>query len=186
MANDIYLKTKSGTYPIHLLKELILKDIEGVIYAGVVGSSLCRENALDVDVSVVVDHELLPTFIHIDENLFALAFDSSWLTYEKHAKHPVGLIPSILFKSLELSLPVVGDKNSIKIPKIQACAADYCNLELKKAKFIHSNRKNYLVAFMFEKILKVSPNLEKYHFDNIRLAKELELFDIADELENCY
>jgi len=164
------------------LKEIIVENIDNVVYAGVVGSSLCRSDAGDTDVKVIVDSGLPPTLMSLDENTSALACDTGWLTCGKHVERPVGLIPSIFFKSIELSLPVIGDKNSLRIPEIKACDIDYINLEIKKTRFIHSDRKNYLVALVFEQLLKTHPNLRGYHFDSISLAKELGLSHIADEL----
>jgi hypothetical protein len=59
-------------------------------------------------------------------------------------------------------------------------------LEIKKSRFKDVDRKNYLVALLFEKLLKVSPDLDKYEFDNVSMARNLGLEWIAEELEGIY
>jgi len=169
-----------------VLKEFLLSEIDGILYAGLVGSHTCRSDAEDIDVTVIVDYDLPPTIRRLDENVSALILGRNWLTYKKHAENPTGLVPSILFKSIKLSKPIIGNKDAVKVPRIKASDADYINIEVKKRKYADRDRKNYLVAIMFEKLLTASPTLDKYHFDNIRLAKELRLPKIAQELNRIH
>ena len=69
---------------------------------------------------------------------------------------PTGLVPSILFKSIQLSLPVYGDKEVIlkRLPEIRVREVDFTNVEIKKKRYEQRDRKNYLVALIFEKLLK--------------------------------
>ncbi len=159
---------------------------DGVVYAGVTGSSVCGRHTGDVDVVAVVEGVRNPTLTHHPHRISLLTFDRRWLTYEKHGREPVGLIPSILFKTIELSQPIIGDKKALHMPQIRVCEADLMNLEIKKRRFKDVDRKNYLVALVFEKLLDESPNLRQYCFNNIKLAERLGLHEIASELTDIY
>ena len=152
---------------------------------GIVGSYLANRNS-DIDIIAVVRNELPPTLFHLPEKISVLAFDVSWLNYETHEARPMGLVPSILFKTLQLSKPLLGDKSYIAIPKIEVCRADWINVRVKKNRFNGRDRKNYLVALIFEKLLETSPDLSMYEFDNVAMAKKLGLIDISEELIDIY
>lgn len=156
-----------------------------ILYAGVVGSSAVREGR-DVDVVVIADREEKPMLFH-EGRISVLTLGREWLTYKKHEEMPTGLVPSILFKSIQLSLPVYGDKDEIlkKLPEIRVREADFTNVEIKKKRYEQRDRKNYLVALIFEKLLK-SGSIGEFEFDGVRLARKIGLKEIAEELENLY
>jgi len=120
---------------------------------------------------------------------FGLGFNPSSpsLLNEKHEEMPTGLVPSILFKSIRLSLPVYGDKNEIlkRLPEIRVREADFMNVAIKKKRYEQRDRKNYLVALIFEELLK-SGSIDEFEFDGVRLARKIGLKEIAEELENLY
>ncbi len=156
-----------------------------LLYAGVVGSSLVNRHT-DVDVIAIVRDELPPSLLHLPEKISVLALDVSWLNYESHEIMPTGLVPGVLFKALLLSKPIAGDKNSLRLPKIKVCRADWINVRIKKSRFERRNRKNYLVALIFAKLLETSHDLSMYEFDNVEMAKKLGLHGISKELEEIY
>ena len=118
-------------------------------------------------------------------NLWEEVKDREWLTYKKHEEMPTGLVPSILFKSI--SLPVFGDKEEIlkRLPEIRVREVDFTNVEIKKKRYEQRDRKNYLVALIFEKLLK-SGSIDEFEFDGVGLARKIGLKEIAEELENLY
>ena len=175
-----------GRVGVCRLRKAISEAIGGPIYGGIVGSSLCRRNARDVDVIAVVDGAMPPSIIHLEPNFSLLYFDKTWLKYGKHAAKPVGLIPSILFKSIELSRPVIGDKKSLHLPRIRVCETDRINLKIKRERYLGTDRKNYLMALVFERLLEESPDLSGYSFDNIKMARQLGLVEIPEELKRIY
>lgn len=157
-----------------------------IVYAGIVGSSLVTLRNQDIDVVVVTSTTPKnPSLIHI-QGVSLLAFTRDWLNYEKHQEKPTGLVPSILFKSLELSEPLIGDKNDLDIPIIQVCKPDWINVEIKKKRYENRDKKNYVVALLFEKLLAASPDLLKYSFDNIETANNLGEKQIANDLLKIY
>jgi hypothetical protein len=91
-----------------------------------------------------------------------------------------------LFKSLELSEPLFGNKKDLDTPKIQVCKPDWVNLEIKKDRYKNRDKKNYLVALLFEKLLAASPDLSKYTFDNIEMANNLGETRLANDLIKIY
>lgn len=173
---------ESASIDIPRIRDIIRGKAEEIVYAGITGSSLSTKKAGDVDVVAVLRKQDNPALTHPAPSVSLLAFDTTWLTYEKHLENPVGLVPSILFKSIKLSLPVAGRKENLKMPKIRACNADWINLEIKKARYRNNNRKNYLVALVFEKLLSDSPTIDKYCFNNALMAEKLGLKEIAEEL----
>lgn len=157
-----------------------------IIYAGMVGSALVTLRNRDIDVVVVTSKTPKnPSLIHL-QRASLLAFTKDWLNYEKHQEKSTGLIPSILFKSLELSEPFIGDKNDLDIPMIQVCKPDWINIEIKKKRYKNRDKKNYVVALLFEKLLAASPDLLKYSFDNIEMASNLGKKQIANDLLKIY
>lgn len=123
------------------IREKVGKKFRGdLLYAGVAGSYLIKRRN-DVDVTVIAKSELPPTLFYLPKNISVLAFDISWLSYERHEREPTGLVPSILFKTLQLSKPLLGNKNSVVIPKIEACRADWINVKIKKDRFKAIDRK---------------------------------------------
>lgn len=91
----------------------------------------------------------------------------------------------ILFKSIQLSFPIWGDKDKILriLPQIRVREEDFINVEIKRKRYERRDRKNYLVALVFEELLKRSIDLSEFEFDNVRLAKKLGLEEVARELE---
>jgi hypothetical protein len=157
-----------------------------MLYAGMVGSALATLRSRDIDVIVVTSlTPENPSLIHL-QRISLLAFSKDWLKYEKHWEKPTGLVPSILFKSLELSLPLIGNKNDLDIPKIQVRETDRINLEIKKNRYENRDMKNYLVALIFEKLLATSPDLSEYTFDNIQMANNLGEKQLANDLLKIY
>ena len=164
----------------------IIQDLPiDILYAGVVGSSVVREGR-DVDVVVIAEGDENPMLFH-EGRISVLTLGREWLTYKKHEEMPTGLVPSILFKSIQLSLPVFGDKEEIlkRLPEIRVREADFTNVEIKKKRYEQRDRKNYLVALIFEKLLK-SGSIDEFEFDGVRLARKIGLKEIAEELENLY
>ena len=156
-----------------------------LIYAGIVGSSLEVKRATDIDVVAVTSSAVTPKLIH-EGDVSVVRFGEEWLSYVKHEKEPVGLVPSILFKAIQMSIPVVGDKSRLCIPEICVCEADFVNVEIKRKRYKGRDRKNYLVALIFEKLLESSSDLSEYCFDNLRLAKKLGMEEIYEELRDIY
>jgi hypothetical protein len=113
------------------LAELVLEELSEVRYAGINGSCLVSNRNSDIDIIAVVEYELAPVLFHPRDKVSILAFDSSWLSYRKHEEHPVGLVPSVLFKSIILSQPLIGSTDSLSLPPIRVCKADWVNLRLK-------------------------------------------------------
>jgi len=154
-----------------------------ILYAGVVGSSLARKGR-DIDVVAISKGSDEPSLFHRG-NVSVLLLGKDWLTYQKHRKLPTGLIPSILFKSIQLSFPIWGDKEKVlrMLPQIRVREEDFTNVEIKRKRYERRDRKNYLVALVFEELLKRSIDLSEFEFDNVRLAKKLGLEEVARELE---
>ena len=164
----------------------IIQDLPiDVLYTGVVGSSVVREGR-DVDVVVIAESDEKPMLFH-EGRISVLTLGREWLTYKKHEEMPTGLVPSILFKSIQLSLPVYGDKEEIlkRLPEIRVSEVDFTNVEIKKKRYEQRDRKNYLVALIFEKLL-ISGSIDEFEFDGVRLARKIGLKEIAEELENLY
>lgn len=153
-----------------------------ILYAGIVGSSVVRESR-DVDVVAISADDEEPMLFH-EGRISVLLLGKEWLSYEKHEEMPIGLVPSILFKSIQLSLPIFGDKDEILaiLPGIKVREVDFMNVEIKKRRYKQKDRKNYLVALIFEELLKCSKDLVEFEFDGVRLAKKLGLKEIAEEL----
>lgn len=145
-----------------------------VIYAGIVGSSVVAERGTDIDMVAITSREAHPRLIH-EKEVIMLLLGKEWLLYDKHEKEPVGLVPSVLFKAIPMSIPVVGDKLRLCIPKISVCEVDFINVEIKRRRYEGKDRKNYLVALIFEKLLVSSSDLSESCFDNQKLAKKLGL-----------
>lgn len=157
-------------------------DWEDIIYAGIVGSSLITQKAHDIDIIVITTTSPdTPSLVHQHPFSF-LVMKRTWLRYEKHNKQPVGLIPSILFKSLQLSKPVVGNIQDLIIPKICVNETDWINLQMKKGRYESTDKKNYLVALLFEKLLKNSPDLSMYSFDKYEMGTRIGAHEILKEL----
>ena len=157
-----------------------------IIYGGIVGSTLATLRNRDIDVIVVTKTTPKdPLLVHL-QRASVLAFSKDWLKYKKHLEKPTGLVPSILFKSLELSMPLIGKKNDLDLPTIHACEPDWINIEIKKKRYENRDKKNYIVALLFEKLLESSPDLLKYSFDNIEMANNLGEKQIANELIKIY
>ncbi|MHC1623319.1 MAG: hypothetical protein ACXQTR_01860 [Candidatus Methanospirareceae archaeon] len=157
-----------------------------VLYAGVVGSSVVREGR-DGDVIAISEDDEAPMLFHEGE-ISVLLIGKEWLSYERHVETPTGLVPSILFKSIQFSVPIFGDKDVIlkMLPEIRVREVDFMNVEIKKRRYERRDRRNYLVALIFEELLRCSENLSEFEFDNVRLAKKLGLKGIAEELERIY
>lgn len=173
-------------YEFKILKDVVVESLSEIRYAGITGSCLVSHRNSDIDIVAVVEQDLNPTLFHPFEKVSILAFDLSWLSYKKHMERPVGLVPSVLFKSLSLSLPLIGIVSSLPLPPIRVCRADWVNVAIKKSRFRGIDRKNYLVALLFEELLRVSPNLDEYELDNVSMARTLGLEGIANELEAIY
>ncbi|GEM_PF-1581630 len=163
------------------IKKVILALPFEILYAGVVGSSVVREGR-DVDVVAISEDDEKPMFFH-EGRVSVLLMGKEWLSYEKHEEIPIGLVPSILFKSIKLSLPIFGDKGRFleMLPEIRIREVDFTNIEIKKRRYERRDKKNYLVALIFEELLR-SGDLNEFEFDNVRLAKKLGLKEIAEEL----
>jgi len=173
---------------LSLLVQSTCKELgwANIIYAGIVGSSLATLRNRDIDIIVVTSTTPeIPSLIH-HQHVSLLAFSKDWLKYEKHLEKPTGLVPSILFKSLELSEPLIGNKNDLDIPMIKVSRADWINIEIKKKRYENLDKKNYVVALLFEKLLAASPDLSKYSFDNIKMADNLGEKQIANVLLELY
>ena len=69
------------------------------------------------------------------------------------------------------------------LPQIRVREEDFINVEIKRKRYERRDRKNYLVALVFEELLKCSVDLGEFEFDNVRLAKKLGLEELARELE---
>ena len=165
----------------------VIQDITfKILYAGVVGSSAVR-GGRDVDVVAIAEGDEKPMLFH-EGRISVLLMGKEWLSYEKHEEIPTGLVPSILFKSIQLSLPVFGDKDEILeiLPEIRIREGDFMNVEIKKGRYERRDRKNYLVALIFEDLLRRSEDLSEFEFDNVRLAKKLGLTEIAEVLEDIH
>ena len=155
-------------------------------YAGIVGSSLVTSRNQDIDIVVVTSiTPKNPSILHL-KNISLLVFTKEWLNYKKHLEQPTGIVPSILFKSLELSEPLIGDKNSLDFPIIRVCKEDWINVEIKKKRYENCDKKNYIIALLFEKLLASSPDLLQYSFDNIEMAYNLGEKQIAKKLLQIY
>ncbi|RZN39082.1 MAG: hypothetical protein EFT35_04030 [Methanophagales archaeon ANME-1-THS] len=154
-----------------------------ILYAGVVGSSVVRWGR-DVDVVAISEDDENPILFHAGR-ISVLLMGKEWLSYEKHEEMPTGLVPSILFKSIQLSLLILGDKSRIleMLPDIRMRAVDFTNIEIKKKRYERRDRKNYLVALIFEELLRLG-DVNQFEFDNPRLARKLGLREIAEELED--
>jgi hypothetical protein len=111
---------------------LVRKCLDGLVYAGITGSSIATDRRRDIDIIAIVSGELAPVLIRPESGVSILAFDTSWLDYQKHMEEPTVLIPSILSKSIVLSRPLVGHKGSINLPRIRSCEADFINVKIKK------------------------------------------------------
>lgn len=157
-----------------------------VIYAGLVGSAVVTNRNTDTDVIVIsTKTPEKPCLVH-EAGFSVLCLNTSWLCYKKHLITPVGLVPSILFSSITLSQSILGNKENISLPKIKACTADDINIAIKKNRYEKTNRKNYIVAQLFERLLKISPDLSLFSFDNVEMAKNLGAHDLAKELKDIY
>ena len=157
-----------------------------VIYAGLVGSAVVTNRNTDTDVIVLLtDTPEAPCLVH-ETGFSLLCLNTSWLCYKKHLVTPVGLVPSILFSSITLSQPILGNKENISLPKIKVCKADEINIAIKKNRYEKTNRKNYIVAQLFERLLKISPDLSLYSFDNVKMAKTIGANELAEELMSIY
>ena len=121
-----------------------------------------------------------------DNNISYLFLNKDWLKYDIHQKNPTGLVPSVLFKSIDMSITLIGKKSAINHDSIKACKADYLNVKIKKERYKDTNYKNYLVSIIFEKLLEKSPDLSLYSFDNIEMSKRVGLKNISYELEKYY
>ena len=176
-------------------KKILIQFVQGsckeigwakIIYAGVVGSSLVTSRYKDIDIIVITSMTPInPSIIHI-KHISLLSFTKDWLNYKKHIEKPTGLVPSVLFKSIQLSEPLIGNKNDLEIPLIKVCGPDWINLEIKKKRYKNHDKKNYVIALLFEKLLLTSPDLSKYSFDNIEMANKLREKKIANELLKIY
>ncbi|MCK4348646.1 MAG: hypothetical protein KAW47_08515 [Thermoplasmatales archaeon] len=157
-----------------------------ILYAGIVGSALATQRKNDIDIVVITDcHPKMPCMFH-NGNISLLVLSESWLHYSKHREEPTGLVPSVLFKSIELSQPVIGCKDYVTLPTILACDADWININIKKERYEKIDRKNYLIALLFDRLLQISPDALLYDFDNIRMAKNIGAPDIANALYDIY
>jgi hypothetical protein len=85
-----------------------------------------------------------------------------------------------------LSQPIIGNKDEIDLPKIMVSPADWINIEIKKRRYKKTDRKNYIVALLFERLLNVSPDLSVYSFDNVEMAKSIGIPKLACELTLIY
>ncbi len=158
----------------------------GIIYAGIVGSSIIDRKYSDIDLMIITKgHPDYPCLIK-ENNVSFLVFNKNWLKYDIHLKNPTGLVPSVLFKSFDKSTPLIGKKSAVDHDVIKVCKPDYVNVRIKKKRYKNADHKNYLVALIFEKLLEKSPDLSIYSFDNIEMAKRLGLKKISYELEKYY
>ena len=105
---------------------------KNILYAGVVGSSVVTQRNKDIDVLVITTQMPDNPSVYHQDCISLLVLNIGWLNYDKHFKNPTGLVPSILFKSIELSKPIIGDKVAIEIPMIKVCRADWINVKIKK------------------------------------------------------
>jgi len=173
------------------LENIVLKtcrneDWHKILYAGIVGSAVITNRKSDVDVICITSNTPeMPCTFHT-RNISLLVLTVSWLNYDKHFKQPTGLVPSVLFKSIELSQKIIGAKDKINLPKIAACRADWVNIKIKKKRYEKIDRKNYLIALLFERLLKVSPDLSSYNFDNIEMARKIGADEVVKELTAFY
>ncbi len=183
---DNLIKINKRELKNHILEICKEEHWQKILYAGIVGSFVATKRKNDMDVLCITsDTPERPSITHVGD-ISLLALNSSWLHYEKHLKDPTGLVPSVLFKSIELSKTIIGVKDDIDIPKIAACKADFVNIEIKKKRYEKIDRKNYLVALIFETLLQISSDLSLYNFDNIKMAKDIGFNDIAEELSLIY
>lgn len=133
-----------------------------VVYAGLVGSK-CAVKDRNTDWDVIVCTTATPPrpeLIH-DENINQLVLSENWLGYETHEEYPTGLIPSILFESIEFSKPLLGKKP--KTDRIIVQEIDFLNCGIKMERFKHINRKERLVARIIYELLKQN-RIEEYCF----------------------
>ena len=157
-----------------------------IIFAGIVGSSNIGRKNCDTDLIIITEvNPNYPCLIK-ENNISHLVLNKNWLKYEIHLKNPTGLVPSILFKSLDKSISIIGNKSDIKKNFIKACKADFINIKIKKERYKNIDYKNYLVSIIFEELLRKSPDLKLYSFDNIKMAEKLGLEDICKELKRIY
>lgn len=161
-------------------------DWKNILYAGIVGSAVVTQRYKDIDVLVITTQTPDNPSVYHRDCVSLLVFNIEWLNYEKHLKIPTGLVPSILFKSIELSKPIIGNKDAIEIPTIKVCKADWINVKIKKKRYENVDRKNFLVALLFERLLKFSPDLSHYSFNNIEIGKTIGAADIMKELIKIY
>lgn len=157
-----------------------------ILYSGIVGSTVSTKRNSDVDIVVITsDNPNYPCLVH--ENRFSLlVLNLEWLSYDKHFEKPTGLVPSILFKSIMLSKPIIGNKSKIRTPTIKVGKADRINLKIKKNRYKNVDEKNYLIALLFERLLKISPDLSLYDFNNIKVAENIGADDLAKSLMRIY
>jgi len=120
---------------VEKIKRIIQNLPFEVLYAGVVGSSVVREGR-DVDIVAISEEDVKPMLFH-EGKISVLLLGREWLSYEKHGEMPTGLVPSILFKSIQMSVPVLGEKNEILriLPRISVKEADFVNVEIKKRRY---------------------------------------------------
>ena len=157
-----------------------------VIFAGIVGSSVINRKNSDIDLMIITkDYPDRPCLIK-ENNVSYLVFNKNWLKYDIHLKNPTGLVPSVLFKSFDKSIQLIGKKSAVDHDVIKVCKADHINVRIKKKRYKNTDHKNYLVALIFEKLLEKSFDLSVYSFDNIEMAKRLGLNKISRELKEYY
>jgi len=152
-------------------------------YAGLTGSRCATERDSDWDVLVCINDELADPLLEHEGNVSFLILDKNWLKYKTHEEKPTGLIPSILFKSIELSKPLFGEKP--KTDEIKVCPIDFFNCGVKRERFKLIDKKERLVAQILYELLKQN-RIDDYCFDNIKLAEKLSLSKIAVELKQQY
>ncbi len=161
-------------------------EYNDIIYAGLVGSNVIDRKNSDIDLIIITSkHPDCPCLIK-ESNISYLFLNESWLKYDIHLKKPKGLVPSILFKSLDQSIPLIGKKSAIDHDVIKVCRADFINVKIKKERYKDTDHKNYLVSLIFEKLLEKSTDLSIYSFDNVEMAKRLGLNKISRELKEYY
>jgi len=172
---------------IHIIRKAC-SDLgwKNILYAGVVGSAVVTQRNKDIDVLVITTQTPDDPSIYHQDCVSLLVLNAGWLNYDKHSEKPTGLVPSILFKSIELSKPIIGNKDVIEIPMIKVCTADWINVKIKKKRYENVDRKNFLVALLFERLLKFSPDLSHYSFNNIEMGKNIGSTDIVRELIRIY
>ena len=172
---------------IHIIRKICSDlDWKNILYAGVVGSAVVTQRNKDIDVLVITTQTPDAPSVYHQDCVSLLVLNTGWLNYDKHSEKPTGLVPSILFKSIELSKPIIGNKDVIEIPMIKVCKADWINVKIKKKRYENVDRKNFLVALLFEKLLKFSPDLSRYSFNNIEMGKNIGSTDIVRELIRIY